>query len=144
MFNWITTGFNYIANNNFSIIWAGITFFHKVRSTEVRWVTKLVIINSSASWKYLLVSYWDLIFVESLVDYFGAMNWPWSYTIYVHKKPHNYRPTACTFTHPIPNAPFLYPWKHCFQWLEKRCIGNKWVKQKNINEIYIQSMHSNS
>ena len=34
----------------------------------------------------------------------------------------------------VANAPFLYPLKtseilklFCFQWVEKRCVGNKWV-----------------
>ena len=29
----------------------------------------------------------------------------------------------------VPNAPFLYPLKTCFQGVEKGCIRNKWVKQ---------------
>ena len=28
----------------------------------------------------------------------------------------------------VPNAPFLYPLKTCFQVVERGCIGNKWVK----------------
>ena len=27
----------------------------------------------------------------------------------------------------VPNAPFLYPLKICFQGVEKGCIGNEWV-----------------
>ena len=40
----------------------------------------------------------------------------------------------------VPNAPFLYPLKTsenrkvfwCFQRVEKGCIGNEWVKFKNL------------
>ena len=46
----------------------------------------------------------------------------------------------------VPNAPFLYPLKTsedfmifwCFQRVEKRCIGNVWVKGRYL---YITSLH---
>ena len=46
----------------------------------------------------------------------------------------------------VPNAPFLYPLKTsedfmifwCFQRVEKRCIGNVWVKGRCL---YITSLH---
>ena len=48
----------------------------------------------------------------------------------------------------VPNAPFLYPVKTsenrtafwCFQGVEKRCIGNEWVKY-GIYCFVIQYLH---
>ena len=38
----------------------------------------------------------------------------------------------------VPNAPFLYPLKTCFQRVEKRCIGNEWInlKEKSLFAIH--------
>ena len=46
----------------------------------------------------------------------------------------------------FPNAPFLYPLKisgnptviWCFQRVEKRCIGSKWVNPKNAHHNFIR------
>ena len=49
----------------------------------------------------------------------------------------------------VPNAPFLYPLKtsenskvfRCFEGVEKRCIGNKWVK---VNALLLLSNCANN
>ena len=43
----------------------------------------------------------------------------------------NYIKTGSQLTHSFPMHPFSTPF-WCFQWAEKRCIGNEWVKQIKI------------
>ena len=52
----------------------------------------------------------------------------------------------------VPNAPFLYPLKTsenhtvfwCFQWLEKGCIENQWVKKDSAKNYFLVILKKSS
>ena len=54
--------------------------------------------------------------------------------------------TKDSLTHSFPMHPFPTPWKckvfWCFQRVEKRCIGNEWVKTKTSMHLVWCSMFS--
>ena len=64
----------------------------------------------------------------------------------------HYRSSFLNISSLVPSAPFLYPLKtsenltvFCFRGVEKRCIGNEWVKTGRLscgNKIHTVTIHS--
>ena len=63
---------------------------------------------------------------------------------YIHIFKHSHKDHEKLEINPfVPNAPFFAPLKHqkilflCFQGVEKRCIGNKWVNAFHSTQLFL-------